>query len=578
MNRRLSTSRATIATGIHNTINDPLTNTSAATILTPPTSVHDNDEKKPKHPFPSTRRHFFNSRNRPSTSSRQQQPSILQQAHIRLSRHPKRLAFIALLLTIILFWIALTHSSSAREIVYVPLRDQPPYDDLLTKRQCTATLCNSENQCATWRPHHEQQHHHDAEQLKQEGMYCNVARIQVDLGCELLLKKADGTWMTITQGQQIDCVEQGCHDVVEADLQGDLYILASQLKQLIADPAYMDREIIVAHTGTQPSSSSDPSSSYDVTLVSQFSVNRLDVFTQVLDAWPGPVSVAIYLTEPNDVNQFKSFFAIPANVIQYSRVHIVVVKPDYTNPDRLKYPINHLRNLAITAATTSHVFVMDADFTPSANFYAHAHAELLSALGERGTYSRTAMVIPCYAILESHKDDPLPQNTAELSTLVSDGIAYITDPGTGHGPTLATSMQLLNGGGPDSLYYEVCYESQWEPYYIVPRETTPLYDARFRNQGGDKQSHALQLNALGFQFLVSNHAFILHKDHSKMQWPGGGFFKSQKEKTPWSYFGEFMREMEELYGSNVRWPRGCSANAIGWQTQLRNPLGMAIGA
>ena len=249
---------------------------------------------------------------------------------------------------------------------------------------------------------------------------------------------------------------------------------------------------------------------------------------------------------------------------------MVFVKPDYTNADRLKYPINYLRNLAITASTTSHVFVMDADFTPPGDMYAHTQTKLLEMAQER-----VAMVIPCYAILESHKDDPLPQDINALRRLVNDGVAYITDPGSGHGPTLALSMALYPN---QTLYYEVCYESQWEPYYIVPRETTPLYDARFLNQGGDKQSHALQLNALGFKFLVSHHTFILHKDHSKMVWPGGGFSQSQKAKSSWSYFGGFMREMEELYGSNVRWPRGCSANAIGWQAQLRNPLGMAIGA
>ncbi|KAI7850905.1 glycosyl-transferase for dystroglycan-domain-containing protein [Circinella umbellata] len=563
MSRRLSTSRATIATGIHN---DSLTATTTPYPASPYATqqTYDNDEK-PKHAFPTTRRHFFN-RNKTHSPS----PGHVQQQRQQsiLFKNPKRSTFILFIIIILLLLIALTRSSS-NKIDNVPLRDQPPYDTLLSKRQCAATLCNSENKCATWQPHHEKQH--DSKQLEKEGMYRNVAKIQVDLGCELLLKVSDGTWMTITQGET-NCIEQGCQDVIEVDLQGDFYILASQLKQLIADPIYTNQEIVVAHTGTQTSSDSP----YDVTLVSQFSVNRLEVFTQVLDAWQGPVSIAIYLTEPDDVNQLKAFFAVPSNVIVYSRVHIVVMKPDYTNPDRLKYPINHLRNLAITAATTSHVFVMDADFTPLTSFYAHAKTKLLSALVEQHNNDRVAMVIPCYAIIETRKDDPLPQNSAELQSLVKKGIAYITDPGSGHGPTLALSMAL--DSPVSSLYYEVCYESQWEPYYIVPRETTPLYDARFRNQGGDKQSHALQLNALGFQFLVSHHAFILHKDHSKMQWPGGGFSKSQKEKTPWSYFGEFMREMEQLYGNNVRWPKGCSADGIGWQAQLRNPLGMAVGA
>ncbi|KAI9316315.1 glycosyl-transferase for dystroglycan-domain-containing protein [Dichotomocladium elegans] len=289
---------------------------------------------------------------------------------------------------------------------------------------------------------------------------------------------------------------------------------------------------------------------------------------------PTPPRSSSYLTDPDDIGQLKSFFAIPANTAIYARVTLVLVKPDYTSPERLKYPINHLRNLALYAATTSHVFVMDADFVPSPNLYRHARDTLLVDLpGSR----RQAIVIPCYAIREDHKDDPLPTTMIELEELIDRGVAYITDPGSGHGPTLAVPMMTTGNTG--GFWYEVCYESQWEPYYIVPRDSDNLvlYDARFRNQGGDKQSHALQLNAAGFQFLVSTETFILHKDHSKMVWPGGGFAESQKAYTHWSYFAEFMREMEDLYGANVRWPRACSATAIGWQVQQRSPIGVLMG-
>lgn len=264
---------------------------------------------------------------------------------------------------------------------------------------------------------------------------------------------------------------------------------------------------------------------------------------------------------------------MPANLYLYSRANIVILKPNYADPDHLKYPINHLRNLAISVSTSSHILVIDADFVPSLNLYEHARTSILPTLPEK-----TAVVVPCFAIRESHGDDPLPATPSELARLVKQGIAYVTDPNAGHGPTLGVPLSLSAAGA--TMLYEVCYESQWEPYYIVSRDAAPLYDVRFLNQGGDKQSHALQLNALGFRFLVSAEVFMLHKDHSKLQWPGGGFSASQKEaeKTnEWSYFDGFMREMEALYGRYVRWPRGCSANAIGWQAQQRSYLGIAAG-
>lgn len=250
---------------------------------------------------------------------------------------------------------------------------------------------------------------------------------------------------------------------------------------------------------------------------------------------------------------------------------MTIVKPSYVNDDRLRYPINHLRNLAIVASSTPWILVMDADFIPSHTLYNTAQ-QLLSPPSQQDP---TAFVVPCFAIYEEHADLPFPTSMMEVKQLVDQGIAYVTDPGAGHGPTLGKERALTSSSA--TTTYEVCYESQWEPYYIVSRHA-PLYDVRFKNQGGDKQSHALQLNAERYRFEVLAQEFMIHKDHAKMVWPGGGFAKAQKERETWSYFAGFMREMESLYGWNVRWPFGCSALAIGWQEQRRNTLGMALGA
>lgn len=269
------------------------------------------------------------------------------------------------------------------------------------------------------------------------------------------------------------------------------------------------------------------------------------------------------MTEAEDTVKLKNYFAQPGKLYLYARVNMVIVKPDYTSYERLKYPINHLRNLAVRSATSSHIFVMDADFSPSANFYDHARTVLLPLMTPT-----TALVVPCFGLREGHTE--MPHDRDALDALLKEGTAYITDPGAGHGPTLATTMTTR------SAFYEVCYESQWEPYYLL-RSDAPLYDARFKNQGGDKQSHALQLNAAGYRFLVSPHIFILHKEHAKMVWPGGGFNASQKAVTHWNYFEHFMLELEDLYGSDVRWPRACSAlAAVGWQDQRRDVLSIAL--
>ncbi|CAG8499573.1 2645_t:CDS:2, partial [Diversispora eburnea] len=75
-----------------------------------------------------------------------------------------------------------------------------------------------------------------------------------------------------------------------------------------------------------------------------------------------------------------------------------------------------------------------------------------------------------------------PNIISELCKLFHEGWTYIIDKYIGRGPTGNNnflSCQILNS----YPYYEICYESQWEPYYILSK-SAPLYDECFCNQGG----------------------------------------------------------------------------------------------
>ena len=45
-----------------------------------------------------------------------------------------------------------------------------------------------------------------------------------------------------------------------------------------------------------------------------------------------------------------------------------VSKTEY-DPDGTQYPVNHMRNLALSAVKTSHIVYADVDFLPSADLY-----------------------------------------------------------------------------------------------------------------------------------------------------------------------------------------------------------------
>ncbi|RCH92324.1 Glycosyltransferase-like 1B, partial [Rhizopus stolonifer] len=430
------------------------------------------------------------------------------------------------------------------------LKNQPIYER--QAKNCSAVLCNPFKKCSTWFS----DQHYDWSELSQAGIFRDLATVQVDLGCELAIKVQGSDWITLSAGIT-NCLryDTQCRDLVELKLKDSILVLASHLKDKMKERSNDGKEIILVHN------EKSVNNNMDVTLVSQFSIHRLEAFSQVIELWQGPISIAIYLTEPTDIDKLIEFFKIPKNLKLYSRLTITLVKPNYNHVNHLNYPINHLRNLAITESFTDYIFVTDA--VPSSHMYTLIQSRLIPHV----TYSpekKTAWIIPCFAIHEAYAQLPIPDTYHEWFGLINQGVAYMAE----QGPGLVQPLLLET-----SLAYEVCYESQWEPYYIVHR-SAPLYDIRFRNQGGDKQSHALQLNAERFRFKVFSQVFTIHRDSPNQPRNGG----KPKGVKSWSHLDEFMQEMESIYGMNPKWPRGCSAMAIGWQDQKRNVLGLAAGA
>ncbi|KAI9597770.1 glycosyl-transferase for dystroglycan-domain-containing protein [Syncephalis fuscata] len=328
----------------------------------------------------------------------------------------------------------------------------------------------------------------------------------------------------------------------------------------------------------------------DVTLVSQFSVNRLDRFEDAIRAWSGPIAATIYLMESKDLDILIDYFQIYAHQELYYQVELAIVLPDTGERDRYRYPINQLRNIATRLVRTSHHLMIDADFVPNHALYHDVIRKQLYSVWQQGmaqdnaTYSvsnllqasewsHIALVVPCVAIVESYTGR-YPETLEQLQELFHAEQAYITDVNAGHGPTL-TEVFLRKAWIASSTapWYEVCYESQWEPYYILPR-TAPAWDERFRNQGGDKQQHALLLNALNYRFLVLRDVYLYHRDHARLTWPGGGLAREDTQPV-FNYFDGWSSEMISQFGWSVKWPRGCAQAMV--MEQFRPLEGIGLG-
>ncbi|GAA5866428.1 hypothetical protein JCM3774_004680 [Rhodotorula dairenensis] len=380
-----------------------------------------------------------------------------------------------------------------------------------------------------------------------------------------------------------------------------------------------------------------------VTLVTQLSVSRLPRFDRLLDAWNGPVSATVYLVDEDDLEPLSSYLrnlSSPASARPtWSRLTLTILKPSYATDEssmlaRLRYPINRLRNLAIEAAASPYILVIDVDFVPSPgmhdNLVRHAIPLIENPYSNSNaaspTLRRTAVVIPTFALALGFEGE-MPTTMDRLEELYGSEpqLAMLTDPNSGHGPTSparlfhqwrsasSSSQKQQSRRGSSDASYEVCYEPQWEPYYVLHRASHPYYDERFTDQGGDKQSHALVLNALGYSFrvLVGDGAgggvWVMHPpktDLASEAWPAARLgaeraraegtdhaidagdrisateagekglvepdserehfnFAAQRDQTRFRYFQDFLPEMERVWGKwTARWPRGCSVELV----------------
>ncbi|CAM9786078.1 unnamed protein product, partial [Pylaiella littoralis] len=196
------------------------------------------------------------------------------------------------------------------------------------------------------------------------------------------------------------------------------------------------------------------------------------------------------------------------------------------------YPVNNLRNLALLQARDDNyhpaqaVFLIDSDCLPSDNLLDELHSQEVqdrinnaeggsartrgSRTGEASAPSHpAAIVVPCLEFVKgtaaaaaaaSGKDPTVPLSTREIIKMLREGNAqgfHVDYFFKGHGPTdfhrWAASATDESAG---ALAYSVPFESCFEPYVVVDKAATPMYDERFRGYGMNKESRVAHLLSL----------------------------------------------------------------------------------
>ena len=273
-----------------------------------------------------------------------------------------------------------------------------------------------------------------------------------------------------------------------------------------------------------------PRNTYDVTLTTQLSVDRLHMVELLSTHWDGPMSIAIYASDQEAQLVLQYVYSSP---ILKSRkdigIHIVYKSGNF-------YPVNYLRNVALVNTHTPYVFLSDVDFLPMVglNRYLCEAARVLSS-GNR------ALVIPAFETLLYRFD--FPSNKDELLEMLSDGRVHTFRHDVwprGHAPINYDHWKTAK------VPYQIKWAPDFEPYILVTRNVTK-YDERFVGFGWNKVSHSMELNAQGYEFVVLPDAFIVHMPHGPSLDIANFRSRKQYRDCVQVLKREFQRELGDKY-------------------------------
>jgi len=245
----------------------------------------------------------------------------------------------------------------------------------------------------------------------------------------------------------------------------------------------------------------------DVTLVTQSTLSRVHAFETALLSWGGPASVVFYLEDEDQVTKLKHISSgWHETIVQY----VLAMKGEL-------YPVNALRNMALDAAETEYVFLLDSDFVSDKKAYESIRLHLPG--------DREALVVPAFELgktgfdPESMRSKDQPADKEGLARLVKEGLAREFHKNVGfHRPTSFTRWMWDDEEGtyiiPSSRLID-----KFEPYVVVRKASLPRYDERFAGRWYDKISYCYKLQCMGFQFKVLKNHFVAHFPHTVLHQP-----------------------------------------------------------
>lgn len=255
-----------------------------------------------------------------------------------------------------------------------------------------------------------------------------------------------------------------------------------------------------------------------LTICTQTTVNNLYYLADLVKVWNGPISVTVFahgenvtsavyavgfysMCYENIARQVSFHIVYPVDSVPH-RWHNFMTFENYDcesdifikntsginyGDTEVPYPINVLRNIAISYSETPYILVTDIDIIPSIDLQANFHRFILRT-GKVLGKEKVVFVTP---VFELSKLDKIFFNK---SVLLNDWTAEAVRPfyGSVCPPCqIATDYQKwrdLPQMGLLDVGYVLERENNWEPFYIAKKEGLPLYDGRFKQYGSNRMS------------------------------------------------------------------------------------------
>jgi len=259
-------------------------------------------------------------------------------------------------------------------------------------------------------------------------------------------------------------------------------------------------------------------SSVSFTLALQLSADRAWMIPHHCERW-GKHAISVVVFSDNDAATVKKKLVLGGCIEEYLTVQ--TVKKSKYDPKGTEYPVNILRNLALSAVNTSHVVYSDVDFWPASN--------LFSTLFRDGVKERfvsdphLATIIPAFQMkrqcekMKDCRDENVPRMPTDKASLFEllktrDAAFFDYQNYGGHGSTKYHTWKDQEEGTFVDL---PCVTSnRYEPYLAFRYcKDLPPFQEGFTGYGKNKMTWVMQLRRRGYLFTQLGGTFFVHYPH-----------------------------------------------------------------